>query len=65
MMITAFTTGFIALLLLSPLEWYICLGYAAIAALTAAYVELISHGGNDTVTVPAATALILFVLSLF
>ena len=65
MMITAFTTGFIALLLLSPLEWYICLDYAAIAALTAAYVELISHGGNDTVTVPAATALILFVLSLF
>ena len=62
MMITAFTAGWIALLMTSPLEWYLCLACSAIAAPVAAYVELISHGGNDTVTVPVATTLILSLL---
>lgn len=62
MMVTAFCTGFVALLLTSPLEWYIYLAYAAIAAPAAAYVELITQGGNDTVTVPAGVALILSLL---
>jgi phytol kinase len=63
MMITAFAAGLIALLIASPLEWHICLAYAAVAAPVAAYTELISHGGNDTVTVPTGTALILILLS--
>lgn len=65
MMVTAFAAGFVAMLVTSPLEWYICLACAAIAAPVAAYVELISQGGNDTVTVPAAAAFILSVLTLF
>ena len=63
MMITAFGAGFIALLVTSPLPWKICFAYAAVAAPAAAYVELISHGGNDTVAVPSGAALILSLLS--
>ena len=65
MMVSAFAAGFISMLITSPLAWYICLAFAAVAAPVAAYVELISQGGNDTVTVPAATAFILSVLSIF
>jgi len=63
MTVTAFAAGLISMLLTSPLQWYVCLAFAAIAAPVAAYVELISHGGNDTVTVPAGAALILSLLS--
>jgi len=59
MVLTAFCAGFAALMIVSTLEWYSCLACAAAAAPVAAYVELISHGGNDTVTVPAAVALLL------
>ena len=64
MMITAFAVGFAALLIASPLSWPVCLLHAAIAAPVAAYVELISHGGNDTVTVSAAVALCLALLGM-
>ena len=64
MMVTAFCAGFLALLLVSPMEWYLCLAYAGIAAPIAAYVELISHGGNDTVSVPVAVSLVLALLTL-
>ncbi len=40
MMVTAFAAGLIVLLITSPLEWFICLAYAAIAAPVAAYVSL-------------------------
>ncbi|MBQ9989307.1 MAG: TSUP family transporter [Clostridia bacterium] len=63
MMITAFCTGFVALLMASPLKWHICLALAAISAPIAAYVELISHGGNDTVAVPTGVTIILSLLS--
>jgi len=59
MLLTAFIAGFVAMLITAPLTWYACLAYAAIAAPVAAYAELISHGGNDTVTVPCAVALCL------
>ena len=64
MMLTAFLAGFAAMLAVSPLSWPLCLVHAAVAAPVAAYVELISHGGNDTVHVPAACALVLALLSL-
>ena len=64
MMITAFAAGLISLLITSTLEWYICIAYAAIAAPVAAYVELISHGGNDTVSVPAAVSVMLVLIGL-
>ena len=64
MTITAFTAGFAALLLTAPMGWPACLIHAAVTAPVAAYVELISHGGNDTVNVPVASALCLWLLSL-
>lgn len=63
MMISALGVGLVSMLIVSPLPWLLCLVHAAIAAPLAAYVELISHNGNDTVTVPAAVALALAILS--
>ena len=60
---TAFVTGLIALMVVSPLSFPHCLACAAIAAPVAAYVELITHGGNDTVTVPVAVALCLLLIA--
>lgn len=64
MLATALVTGFVAMLLTTPLSWPMCLFYAAVAAPVAAYVELISHGGNDTVTVASAVAVVLGLISL-
>lgn len=64
MAVTAFAAGFAALLLTAPLSWPACLVHALIAAPVAAYVELISHGGNDTVTVSAAVSVVLALLGL-
>ena len=64
MMLTAFLAGFVSMIITAPVAWYACLVYTAIAAPVAAYAELISHGGNDTVTVPAAVAAVLCLLSL-
>ncbi|MBR4068377.1 MAG: TSUP family transporter [Clostridia bacterium] len=64
MLLAAWVAGFCAMLLTAPLSWYTCLILASIAAPVAAYVELISHGGNDTVTVPSAVALFLSLLSM-
>jgi len=64
MMGSALVVGFFVLLFTSPLSWPVCLFHAAIVAPAVAYVELITHGGNDTVTVPAAGALLLTLLSL-
>lgn len=63
MMGMAFVTGLLSLLLVSPLSWPVCLLCATAAAPVAAYVELISHGGKDTVTVPVAVAVCLALLS--
>ena len=64
MALTAFLAAFAAMLIVSPLSWPVCLLYAAVAAPVAAYVELITHGGYDTLTVPVAVAAALAVLSL-
>lgn len=63
MAVTAFITGFLSMWAVAPLSWNVCLGYAVIFAPLAAYVELISHKGNDTVTVPAAVAVCIGLLS--
>ncbi len=63
MALTAFLAAFVAMLIASPLAWPVCLLYAAAAALVAAYVELITHGGYDTLTVPVAVAAALALLS--
>ena len=64
MLLFAFATAFLAMLITAPLAWTLCLLFAALAAPMAAYVELISHGGNDTVTVASAVAAVLALLSL-
>ncbi len=64
MVISAFFTALAAMLIISPLNLMSCIIYALIAAPTAAYAELISHDGSDTITVPTATALCLSLLSI-
>ena len=64
MMLTAFLAGFVSMIITAPVAWYACLIYAAITAPVAAYAELISHDGNDTVTVPCAVALYLGIVSI-
>ncbi|MBP3655966.1 MAG: TSUP family transporter [Clostridia bacterium] len=60
----ALCAGFISLAVLSSYSLPVCLLQAAAAAPVAAYVELISHGGTDTVNVPVACALCLAAMSL-
>lgn len=64
MAVTSFVICMVSLLLWAPFPWYWCLLYALIAAPVSAYVELVSHGGMDTVTVPVSLAVVLWLLSL-
>lgn len=59
----AFAVGLIAMLATSGYGWSACLLMAAAGAPVAAYVELVSHNGNDTVSVAASLALLLAALS--
>lgn len=60
----AFLAGTGCLLAYTALPWYICLLAALVTAPVAALTELMSHNGNDTVSVPAASAAVLWLLSL-
>lgn len=53
---------FISLLCYSELSWYICLMLALLVGAVSALSELVSRKGTDTVNVPLATALPLFIL---
>ena len=64
MCLTAFAAGAIWFFLSGVLSWQQCLLYPLIAAPFAAYTELISRGGNDTVTVPLVTAAVLMICSI-
>lgn len=64
MALTAFAAALAAMVTVSPLVWPVCLLFAAVAAPVAAYVELITHGGYDTLTVPVAVTAALALLSL-
>ncbi|HWI62314.1 MAG TPA: phosphatidate cytidylyltransferase [Symbiobacteriaceae bacterium] len=46
----------------TQIPWYLCLGVAVLAAPVSAVVELVSHRGIDTITVPYATAAAVFAL---
>lgn len=54
--------GGVCLLTMTDFPWYLCIFSAVITSLFGAYTELISHNGNDTVTVPAVNSLVLLVL---
>ncbi|MBQ8537362.1 MAG: TSUP family transporter [Clostridia bacterium] len=55
----SFVVATALLVIASGYAWYVCALLGALAAITAAYVELITHNGYDTVTVPTAVALAL------
>jgi phytol kinase len=52
----------LCLILYTSLPWYLCLAVALVIAPICAVVELISHNGLDTITVPFATAVPIFTL---
>jgi len=66
MFLAAFIAIFIVLLISTSFPWYLCLLAASIVAPICALVELISHHGFDTITVPLSVAVPLyFIMVLF
>ena len=66
MSIVAFVANFLSLIMYSQLSWYVCLLTAALIAPISAVVEMFSHNGMDTITVPLATAVPAFgIIQLF
>ena len=51
--------GFVSMLVMTAIPWYLCLPGAFAASLFGAYTELVTRNGNDTVTVPVANTVIL------
>lgn len=64
MAITAAITAVITLQLISPLPLHMCVLFACIIAPFAAAIELLSHNGNDTASVPLGNFLVLTLLCL-
>lgn len=62
MTVVAFVVLFLTLFFLSDLSWYICLLIALVVAPACGLVELFSKRGTDTLTVPLATAAMVFPL---
>ncbi|HZK57886.1 MAG TPA: phosphatidate cytidylyltransferase [Clostridia bacterium] len=66
MSFAAFIAVFVVLLIYTSFPWYLCLLAASIVAPISALVELISHHGFDTITVPLSAAVSLyFIMILF
>lgn len=65
MLCTSFLSGFLCMLILSELSWYLSFTITLLSALVATFVELISKKGLDTVTVPIAVTIILALSTLF
>lgn len=62
MMVTAFVIGTVSLLLTTTFPWYRCVLTALVVSPVAAYTELVSHNGNDTVSVPVANTIVLMAI---
>ncbi|MBQ8827270.1 MAG: TSUP family transporter [Oscillospiraceae bacterium] len=65
MFITSFLSGIGILYLLSAEPWYYCAAVSAAASALGAYTELVTKGGNDTVTVPAVNCGVFLMFELF
>lgn len=63
MFFAAFTAMFITLLIYASFPWYLCLLAALIVAPICAIVELVSHHGLDTITVPLSAAVPLYFIT--
>ena len=64
MWVASFIVGTAVLLVISGAPWYYCLAASAVTSVFGAYTELISKGGNDTVTVPVVNCAVLLILHL-
>ena len=64
MFVVSFVVGAAVLLLISGAPWYYCLAAAAVTSVFGAFTELVSKGGNDTVSVPAVNCIVLIILHL-
>lgn len=64
MVAVSFTAGIICLAFVTELAWYRLIAAALITSAAGAFTELLSHGGNDTVTVPVVDTLFLALLVL-
>ena len=63
MFLTAFIIGSIVLKLMTNYALGVILISSCLSSIVGAYVELISHNGNDTVYVPSAIVIVLIILS--
>ena len=59
MLTVSAVVGTAAMLILTVQPWYSCLLMALAASIFGAYTELISRGGDDTVTVPVVNTAVL------
>lgn len=59
----AFLAGLIGMFIIGNFPWYESIFYPLIAAPVSSFAELITKNGDDTVTVPVATAVILILVS--
>ncbi len=64
MAVVAFVASLIPLLILSPYNALQCILISVITGAVSSFTEMISRGGTDTVTVPLANAVVLWLLSL-
>ena len=62
MVVVSALVGTVSMVMITDMPWAQCLLFALAAAIPGAYTELISHGGNDTVTVPVVNTAVLLVL---
>lgn len=65
MALASFISGSLTLAIISPLPWYTCFIHALVAAPFSAYTELVTHHGDDTVSVPIIVTIVLIILGLF
>lgn len=65
MTVVCFSVGTAALYITSSMPVSACVVSAAVCAPIAAYVELITRNGNDTLTVPVANVVCLGIMSFF
>ena len=62
MVLVSSAVGTATMLVMTAMPWWECLLLALAAAVPGAYTELISRGGNDTVTVPVLNTAVLLLL---
>ena len=65
MAVVSTAVGFVTMIIMTAVPWYLCLFSAALTSLFGVYTELVTRNGNDTGTVPVVNAVILLILQNF